>query len=297
MSRGPAVAALVLAAGRGERLGEAVPKAFVVLEGRTLLESDTRDGPLVAVVSETMASRYWPDQSGIGKQFGYEMAEDSVPWMTLVGVVPDPVTGELTDELYPHVYTPVSQSGISTYFVPRTMSVAVRAGVDVATVLPGIRSRMEAFDRDLPLYEVRQMDEIVTASFAGPRVTTNLLGAFAVIALLLAAVGIYGVISYSVAGRTREIGVRVALGAEGREIARLILVEGARPVVVGVVMGLAAAWASTRLVESLLFGVEPSDPLTFAAVTVVIVVGAATSMLAPAWRAARVEPATALRQD
>jgi putative ABC transport system permease protein len=156
---------------------------------------------------------------------------------------------------------------------------------------------MADFDTDLPLYQVSTMEDIVAASFAGPRVTTNLLGLFAVVALMLAAVGVYGVISYSVAGRTREIGVRVALGAERSEITRLILGEGVRPVVLGVVVGLAGAWFSTRLVESMLYDVEPTDPLTFSTIPIVLLVVGVVATLIPALRATRIAPTEALREE
>ena len=266
-----------------------------LIQGRTLTPEDSRQGPLVAVVSETMATRYWPGESVLGKQFGYEAAEDSVPWITIVGVVSDPVTSSLDAEPYPHVYVPLTQSGIATYFVPRTMEVAVRADTGIESVLPTLRSRVEEFDADLPLYRVRTMEDVVSTSFAGPRVTTNLLGAFAAIALLLAAVGIYGVISYSVAGRTREIGVRVALGAERREITRLIVSEGVKPVLIGVTIGLGVAWFSTRLVEALLYGVEPNDPVTFTALPIALTLVGLVASLLPALRATRISPIEALR--
>ena len=268
-----------------------------VLEGRALTRDDERDGPLVAVISESMAARYWPGESAVGKRFGYEMAEDSVPWMTIVGLVPDPVTSNLAADPYPYVYTPDSQSGISTYYVPRSLQVAVRAGLGADAMLPAVRRTVANFDSDLPLYQVSTMEDIVSASFAGPRVTTNLLGVFATIALLLAAIGIYGVISYSVAGRTREIGVRIALGAESREITRMILGEGARPVFAGVAIGLAGAWFSTRLVEAMLLEVEKTDPLTFSALpALILIVGIAASLL-PAIRATRIPPTEALREE
>jgi predicted permease len=268
-----------------------------VLEGRALSESDRRDGPLVAVVSEAMGARYWPGESVVGKRFGYQMAEDSVAWLTIVGLVPDPVTGTLDDEPYPYVYAPTSQSGISTYFVPRTLQVVARTGVEAETVLPALRATVATFDSDLPLYRVTTMDDVVSDSLAGPRVTTNLLGLFATIALLLAAVGIYGVISYSVAGRTKEIGVRVALGAERSEITRLILAEGARPVLAGVLLGVAGAWLSTRLVEALLFGIEPTDPLTFSTLSLVLLAVGTAASLIPALRATRIAPTEALREE
>jgi len=266
-----------------------------VLEGRGLTRDDERRGVPVAVASESMAARYWPGESVLGKQFGYEFAEDSVVWMTIVGLVPDPVTSVLSADPYPYVYTPQSQSGISTYFVPRSMQVAVRAESNATALVPAIRGTIADFDADLPLYRVSTMDDIVAASFAGPRVTTNLLGLFAAIALLLAAIGVYGVISYSVAGRTKEIGVRVALGAERREITRMILGEGVRPVLIGVTVGLVGAWASTRLVESMLFGIEATDPLTFSTLPVLLLFVGVVASLVPAWRATRVPATDALR--
>ncbi|NNF14569.1 MAG: ABC transporter permease [Gemmatimonadetes bacterium] len=268
-----------------------------ILEGRTFGSEDREDGPLVVIVSESMARRYWPGESVIGRRMGYEMAEDSVPWMTVVGLVPDPVTGSLDREPYPHVYVPHAQGGISTYFLPSTMQIALRTTVEPESVVPSVRSRIADFDADLPLYAVSTMTDVMAASYAGPRVTTNLLGAFGVIALVLAAVGIYGVISYSVAGRTREIGVRVALGAERREITRLVLGEGIRPVAVGVAVGLALAWFATRLVEAMLYQVEPTDPATFVTVPLLLMaVGFAASLL-PARRATRIAPTEALREE
>ena len=268
-----------------------------ILEGRAFGPQDTRDGRLVAVASEAMAERYWPGERVIGKQFGYAFDEIETPWITIVGLVPDPVTSGLDDEPYPHVYVPQAQAGVSTYGVPRSMQVAVRGSTSAESVLPGIRQAMADFDPDLPLYQVSTMEDIVAASFAGPRVTTNLLGLFAVIALMLAAVGVYGVISYSVAGRTREIGVRVALGAERSEITKLILGEGARPVVLGVVVGLAGAWFSTRLVESMLYNVEPTDPVTFSTIPVVLLGVGVVASLIPALRATRIAPTEALREE
>ena len=267
-----------------------------VLEGRGLTAQDARDAPLVVVVSETMADRFWPGQSVIGKQLGYLM-EGTVPWMTVVGLVPDPITGRLDSEPYPHVYVPQSQGGISTYFMPRSLQIAVRAGVDVGTIVPGVRTAVGGFDADLPLYQVSTMEAIVADSFAGPRVMTNLLGVFAAIALILAAVGIYGVISYTVAGRTREIGVRIALGAERGDITRLILAEGARPVIAGVVIGLGGAWFSGRLIEAMLFGVEPTDPLTFSTLPVVLLLTGMLASWIPAMRATRITPTEALREE
>jgi predicted permease len=270
---------------------------IAIVDGRALGPQDRRDGQLVAVVSESMAGRYWPGERVLGKQFGYAFEEIETPWITIVGVVPDPVTTSLDSEPYPHVYVPQSQAGVGTYGVPRSMQVAVRAATSAESIVPGVRRAMEAFDSDLPLYELSTMEQIVSDSFAGPRVTTNLLGAFAFIALILAAIGVYGVISYSVAGRTREIGVRVALGAERSEITKLILGEGVRPVVMGVFFGLAGAWLSTRLVESMLYDIEPTDPVTFSTIPVVLLVVGVVASLIPALRATRIAPTEALREE
>lgn len=268
-----------------------------ILDGRSFGPQDTRDGALVAVVSEAMAERYWPGERVVGKRFGYPMADDSVPWITIVGLVPDPVTSGLDTEPYPHVYVPHAHGGVSTYDMPRAMQIAVRTSVDPESVVPALRAAVADFDPDIPLYQVSTMEDIVADSFAGPRITTNLLGIFAVVALVLAAVGIYGVISYSVAGRTREIGVRIALGAERGEITRLILGEGARPVLLGVVIGLVLAWFSTRLVEAMLYRVAPTDPMTFSTLPLLLLAVGAVASLAPALRATRIAPTEALREE
>ena len=231
----------------------------------------------------------------IGKRFGYQM-EGSVPWMTIVGLVPDPVTSRVNEERYPHVYVPESQAGISTYYVPRSLAIAVRTGQNLESLVPGMRAAVADFDSDLPLYRVRTMEAIVSASFSGPRIMSNLLGVFALIALGLAAVGIYGVISYSVAGRTKEIGVRVALGAERGEITRMILAEGGRPVVAGVTVGIAGAWLATSLLERMLW-VEATDPLTFVVLPGVLLAIGLVASWVPAMRATRIAPTEALREQ
>jgi predicted permease len=272
-----------------------------VLEGRALTRGDGRDAPLVAVASESMAARYWPGESVIGKRFGYAMQDEStgttvVPWITIVGLVPDPVTSSVDQAPYPHVYVPQAQAGVSTYGVPRSLRIAVRSGIEAGSLLPGVRAAVADLDRNLPLSEVTTMETVVAESLSGPRIMANLLGTFAAIALVLAVVGIYGVISYSVAGRTREIGVRVALGAEGGTITRMILLEGAGPVVAGIVIGLAGAWLASRLVESMLFGVEPTDPATFALLPLAVLAVGMLASLIPALRATRVAPTEALRE-
>lgn len=267
-----------------------------ILEGRGFTEQDAADAPLVAIASQTLAARYWPGERVIGKRIGFQM-DGGVPWMTIVGLVPDPVAQTLDREPYQHLYVPQTQGGISTYDVSRTLQIAVRGAVPVEGLVSTVRATVAGFDHDLPIYQLTTMEQTVKSSYAGPRVTTNLLGMFALIALVLAAVGIYGVISYSVAGRTREIGVRAALGAERGEINRMILLEGSRPVIAGIVIGLAGAWYATRLVESMLYGVTATDPLTFSLLPLgLLMVGLMASWI-PALRATRISPTEALREE
>jgi ABC-type antimicrobial peptide transport system permease subunit len=160
-----------------------------------------------------------------------------------------------------------------------------------------VREAVRAFDADLPLYRIRSMEDAVSESLAEPRLATSLLGLFAALALLLAAVGVYGVVAYSVATRTREIGVRVALGADRTRVVGMVLYEGLRPVVVGVAFGLGGAWAATGLVRSMLFGVAPNDTATFLVVPVGLLAVATLASWLPARRATRVAPTEALRQE
>lgn len=268
-----------------------------LLAGRGIERTDDEVAPLVGVVSEAFAKTYWPGQNAVGKQWGYQQGDDESSSITVVGVARDQVYRGLDQEAYPFVWIPEAQAALATYYWPRSMGIAVRTGMDPTSLTPAVRAAVADFDGDLPLYQLKTMDDAVATSLAGPRMATSLLGGFALLALILAAVGIYGVISYSVAGRTREIGVRVALGAGRGEVMGMILREGARPVVVGVLVGLAGAWLATRLVESMLYGVEPTDAATFTLVPLgLLTVGLLASWI-PALRATRIPPTEALRDE
>lgn len=268
-----------------------------LLAGRGIGRNDDAGAPLVGVVSETFARTYWPGESPVGKRWGYQRGEDEFTSITVVGVARDQVTIALDREPYPFVWIPEAQAALATYYWPRTMTIAVRTGVDPTSLATGVRAAVADFDPDLPLYQLRTMDDAVANLMAGPRMATSLLGSFALLALLLAAVGIYGVIAYSVAGRTREIGVRIALGASRGEVMAMVLREGAAPVVVGVFVGLGGAWAATRLVESMLFGVESTDAATFTTVPLVLLTIGVLSSWFPAVRATNIPPTEALRDE
>ena len=268
--------------------------------GRPIQATDGPGAPWVGVVNETFARTYWPDRSldeVVGRRWGYQQTEDSTTWITVAGVAADPRRTDLDEEPYPQVWIPALQAGASSYFWPRSLRVAVRTGTDPASLTEPIRRLLADIDPDLPMYEVATMEAVVAERLARPRLTTSLLAFFGLLALLLAAVGVYGVVSYSVAGRTREMGVRRALGAGIGSVRSLVVREGLRPVLFGVAVGLLGAWGATRWVESLLFGVEPTDPLTFVLISAVFVGVGLLASWVPAVRATRVAPTVALRQE
>lgn len=268
-----------------------------LLQGRGLTGADNADAPLVGVVSESMARTYWPGESALGKQWGYPRGDEPPSWITVVGVVPDQIRAHVGEETIPQVYLPELQAERAIGGVGRSLGVAVRTSVDPLSVVPSVREVVGEFDHDLPLAHVRTMRRVAAGSMARPRLVTTLLGVFALLALVLAVVGVYGVVSYSVAGRTREIGVRVALGARRGDVIRLVMGEGAAPVGLGVLVGLGGAWLATRLVQAMLYGIAPTDRLTFIALpATLLAVGVAASVL-PALRAARIAPTEALRDE
>ncbi len=268
-----------------------------VVAGRGLGPEDDAAAPWVGVVSEEFARVYWPGESPLGKRWGYEQGEEEVAWITVVGVAADPVWRDPGEEPYPFAWIPAAQAGLSTYGWPRTMRVAVRTGRAPEAITSAVREVLRSFDPDLPMYRVGTMEDAVSSSLARPRLASALLSLFGGLALVLAAVGLYGVVSYSVASRTREIGIRVALGADRGRVLGMVLREGATPLVVGAAVGLVGAWLATGLVRSLLFGVPPVDPVTFALVPGgLLLVGIAACWI-PARRATVVPPTEALRED
>jgi putative ABC transport system permease protein len=265
-----------------------------LLQGRTLTEQDNngmdqkhpRDSAVV--ISQSMARKFWPNQEAVGQRIRF--GDDPTPHYRVVGIVGD-VRIRLDEDPQPCMYMPLYE-GYQTGFYA-----LIRTAGDPLALAGAVRQAIGSLDPDIPAYEIRTMAAVLDESAARRQFTAFLLGIFAALALALAAVGLYGVLSYAVAQRTAEIGIRMALGAAHSQVRRLILLEGLRPALAGVILGiLGAAWA-TQFLRTLLFSVSPSDPATFIAVPLVLLSVAIAACAIPAWRATRVDPATALRSE
>jgi len=260
-----------------------------LLQGRLFTDADDSQAPPVAIVDADFARRFWPEQDPIGKRVS---AGDS-DWRTVVGVVGHVRHYALNVRGREQVYFPQTQSRFNI----RAMFVAVRAAGDPAELASAIRRQAAQLDPEQPVYAVKTMDDLLGASVAEPRLNLILLGSFAGLALLLATVGIYGVLAYSVTQRTREIGIRLALGARPGDALLLVVRQGLLLALAGVAAGLAGSLAVARFLSALLFGVTPTDPLTYAAVSALLLGVALAACCVPARRAARVEPIVALRYE
>jgi putative ABC transport system permease protein len=261
-----------------------------LLRGRDFTAHDDQAAPKVAVINRTMADKFWPNQDPLGKHFAHN--EEHPKWITVVGVVGDVLQYGLDQtKPAPEAYFPEYQGQSSS------MSVLVRASGNPLDQLAALRAAVRELDSQLPVDNPRELAEVVTESSSQQRFLALLLGLFAGLALVLAAVGIYGVIAYSVAQRTHELGIRIALGAGRSELLRLVLGEGLRLALAGVAVGLAAAWGLSRFLASLLYGVHATDPLTFTAVPLVLLAVALLACYIPALRATKVDPIEALRYE
>ncbi|HJQ32689.1 MAG TPA: ABC transporter permease [Pyrinomonadaceae bacterium] len=265
---------------------------IALVDGRALDERDAKDAPQVALVGETMARRLWPGQSPLGKRVKFPGSEkNQQPWRTVVGVVRDVKQYGLDREDVMQMYLPEAQFPVSF------MALVVRSKTDTSSLLGSVRREVAAADKELAVFGVATMEQLLADSVALRRFAMLLLGVFAAVAVALAGVGIYGVISYSVAQRTREIGVRIALGARPRDVLRLVLGRGLMLAGLGIGLGLAGGLALTRVISSLLFGVGARDPLTFATTAALLAAIALLACLAPARRATKVDPMVALRYE
>jgi predicted permease len=267
-----------------------------LVRGRWFTGSDRSDSQPTAVINETMARTYWKEGEALGGRI--RLGNPRNPWVTVVGIVADERHNGVTGVVKEKFYIPHSQWHVVTGGnLIRNVFVVARTSGDPLMVAGAIRSEIHRLDANVPVANIRTMDDVVSTSMATPRLTGFLLGAFAAIALALAAVGIYGVLSYLVAQRTHEIGIRVAVGAERRQVLGMVLRQGLLLAMGGIAVGVGAAFALTRSMESLLYQVRAADPMTFALVPVALIVVAGAASFIPALRATRVSPVQALRME
>ena len=263
-----------------------------VIKGRDFDDRDKHGATPVIIITETFARQQFPNEDPIGKRIkpGISSIEGEDSTMReVIGVVGDVRNRSLATEARAAYYVPHTQ-------VPFSQMVAViKTNTEPRTFIPVVTKVVSGMDQDIPLFGVKSMEEYLSASVAAPRFGTTLLSIFAAVALVLTVVGLYGVMSYSVAQRTNEIGIRVALGAQSRDVLLMIVKHGSKMILIGLAIGLVAAFAVTRLIASLLFGVTAKDPVTFAVVSVLLAIVALLACYIPAWRATKVEPMEALR--
>jgi predicted permease len=266
--------------------------------GRYFTDADRIGSPEVVIVSEALARDFWPNREPIGKRVKFGGQDAKVPWKTVVGVVADVKQSSIEAEAQIQFYTPIAQVDDDTMaFIGRNMNYVMRTSVDPASLSPAVRLALRSLDNSLPVAGLQTMQEVVDTSTAPRRFNTWLMGLLAAIALLIAAVGIYGVMAYSVTMRTQEIGIRMALGAARTNVLRIVLRQALLIAGAGIAIGLAASFALTRFMAGLLYEIKPADPLTFAVVSLFLAAIAILAACFPALRAMRVDPMVALRHE
>jgi putative ABC transport system permease protein len=252
-------------------------------------ESDNDNAPQVAIINQAMAQSYWPNEDPLGKRF--KAVKAGARWITVVGVIANARTQSLAQDEVPQIYLNVYQTGA------KRLAILLRGRLRTAAIADEVREQVQALDPTLPVSGAQTLNETVSASLAQRRFSMEMVGLFALAALLLAALGIYGVISYLVSERTHEIGIRLALGASRPNILRIVLRQGLGLAIVGAAVGLVCALIVSHLMASLLYGVRPTDPLTFAAVAFLFLGVAVLACYLPARRAMKVDPMVALRYE
>ena len=258
------------------------------LRGRGFLPNEDKKESRVAIVNETFARRFLPGQEAIGKRYNHSGPND--PFWEIIGVVPDGKYNTLGEEPKAVVYRPLRYFDSNFTFVARTEG-------DPRTVLAALRRVVQELDPTLPIYDAKTLTEHLNIPLFPAKMAAGILAAFGVLALLLAAVGIYGVMSYVVAGRTREIGLRMALGAQTADVLRLILRQGMLLALIGTAIGMTIGFGGARLLKTLLYGVSAADPITFVAVTLLLGCVTLLACWLPAHHATKVDPLTALRAE
>src|SRR6202044_673751 len=261
-----------------------------LLRGRSFTESDEDGKPLVAILDESTARKYWPDRDPLGRRvrFGQDPAK---PWVTVVGIIKDIKNDGLDIDGVPHVY-------VSTYQDPsKQVSVVLRTSLPAALLEPQIRHEIQSIDPGLPVFNVSSMNDILDRSLASRRFSADLVGGFAGLAVLLASIGIYGLLAYMVGQRSREIAIRIALGAQRDDILRMFLGKGVALAGVGIVAGVVLSAFTASLMASLLYGVRPHDPAVFLIVPLLLFAVAVLASYLPAQRATKVDPMIALRES
>jgi putative ABC transport system permease protein len=265
-----------------------------VRAGRDFTPMDREGEPLVAIVNEEFVKEFLPRESPIGERIDWARTDEPQRWMTIVGVVADVKHSGLNQPTDPAVYTPFAQNDEAWRHF---MTLAIRTPGASAGLVKEVKRHIWSLDSQIPVSDVQSMDDRMSVSLAQQRFNMLLLGIFAALALVLAAVGVYGLMAYGVSQRTHEIGLRMALGAQRRGVLRLVVGDGARLACAGIVIGAVGALVLTRLMSSLLFEVKPADPATFAAVAILLTVVALAACYIPARRAMSVDPMVALRHE
>jgi putative ABC transport system permease protein len=263
-----------------------------LMEGRQFDERDGADTTPVALINQTMARTFWSGENPLGKRFKRGAFHEKAPWITIVGIVGDVHQAGLDQPARAEMYLPYQQQG---FFPPDYL--AVRPSGDALVIADSVRDQVWSVDKQQPVAKVMPLEQLVEEKLASRRMQTSLLGGFAGLALLLASLGIYAVLSFSVTQRTQEIGVRVALGARSRDVLRVILSHGLKLFMVGAVLGIGAALVLSQTLSHLLYGVSASDPLSFLMVIFMLGIVTLLACYIPARRAMRIDPSVALRYE
>jgi putative ABC transport system permease protein len=263
-----------------------------LLEGRFINDNDGPNAPLVVAVNQTLAKMYWPRESALGHRVKVYVSNNDPPWSTIVGVVADVKNAGLDRPTGTELYIPMAQAG-----GVRQAYLLLRTHGDPMAIAGAVRQEIRTLDRALPISQLRPMEDVMSSARARPRFLTLLLSMFSALSLILAALGIYGVISYAVTQRTNEIGIRMALGAQQRDVVRLIGAGGLRIALAGTAIGAIGAWALTRFLTGMLFGVSAMDAVTFIAMALTLIAVTLVASYIPARRASRVDPLIALRYE